>query len=117
MSLWAGDPAPLMVKASSAAAVALVHSPNNVPALLVQGGFENNLMSHDMVATAKAYELARAVGTDPSVWAANKALFFDAPRGRYDEAIASLERGRGEGSAGCNAQVHTGDGQRGSRSN
>ena len=90
MSLWAGDPAPLVVKALSAAAVALVHSPNNVPALLVQGGFENNLMSHDMVAAAKAYELARAVGTDPSVWAVNKALFFDAPRGRYDEAIASL---------------------------
>ncbi len=89
MALWAGDPAPLMVKASSAAAVALVHSPNNVPALLTQG-IENNLMDHDMVAAAKAYEQARAIGTDPSVWAVNKALFFDAPKGRYDEAIATL---------------------------
>jgi tetratricopeptide (TPR) repeat protein len=47
-------------------------------------------MDHDLAATARVYEQARVVGSDPSVWAVAKAMFFDAPQGHYDDALATL---------------------------
>ena len=88
-SIWAGDPVPYLVKASSATAVALANAPTHVMALLVQA-FLELLINRDRVAAARGYELARATGIDQSFWAFNKAYCYDGPLGRYAEAIAAL---------------------------
>jgi TolB-like protein len=90
MANWATDPVPLLVNATSAAAVALSDSPTNVMGLLTQGA-ASAIVHHDYVAAGSYFERARAAGGDFSIWAFQKAYIHDGPLGHYDEAIAMLK--------------------------
>jgi TolB-like protein/predicted negative regulator of RcsB-dependent stress response len=89
-AIWARDPIPSMMKASSAASIALVYSPSNVPALLTQA-YISTLVHRDFVTAATFYEKARAAGVDQSVWAFNKAYWLHGPLGHFDASIGELE--------------------------
>jgi TolB-like protein len=87
---WTGDPVQLLLDAESAATLALYHSPSNVVALLWRA-FVSMLVRRDLVAGEKWYECARAAGADMSLWAFQKAYCYDAPLGKFDDAIAKLQ--------------------------
>ncbi len=86
---WVGDPVPLLMKTNEAAAIALVHAPRNVPALL-EKALITTLFDRDPAGALSYYERARAAGVERYLLAFNLAIFYYAPLGRYDEAIAEL---------------------------
>ena len=89
-AFWADDPVPLLMKTNEAAAIALVHSPHNVPALL-EKALITTLFDRDPAGAHSYYERARAAGTDRFLLAFNLAHHYFGPLGRYDEAIAALK--------------------------
>jgi TolB-like protein/Tfp pilus assembly protein PilF len=89
LSTWTGEPVPLMLEFVRAATTALVHDPTS-PLGLTGFAYTSMLIDRDPQAAASWYERGRAAGADPSIWAFHKAYVFDAPLGRYEEAIAQL---------------------------
>jgi len=86
---WADDPLPSMVRASSAATVALLNAPDHPTALIVQAR-SSMLVDRDARTAAGLLEQARAGGAEPALWAFNKTYFLDGPLGRYDAALDAL---------------------------
>jgi adenylate cyclase len=88
--IWASDPAPLLVKAIDAAAIARYLAPQGVIPHLFDG-YVALLIHRDAKAAAACYERARAAGVDFSVWAYTTAYMLQGPLGHYEEAIRSLK--------------------------
>jgi TolB-like protein len=90
---WALDPVVSLVRAASAATVALLHAPDNQMALITLAR-SSMLIDRDTTAAAKYFERARTAGVDLSVWAFNKTYFLDALLGQHDDAIPNLTKAK-----------------------
>jgi TolB-like protein len=89
-STWTGNPVPLVVEASRAAAIALFQSPTNVIALLCQA-YVAMLVKRDAATADSYYAQASASGVDLTFLAFQRAFVYYGPLGRFDEAIALLK--------------------------
>lgn len=81
---------PLVVQATSAAATALAHDPDNAAGLVCLA-FQAMVIDRDVAAAADYYRRGLEAGADRSLWAFQKAYVLDGPLGRYDDAIAALK--------------------------